>query len=97
MFGGDKDLVAEARNELERLFADANGLEGAQEWAGTVLTREAIDPASASLRAVRALRREDSRLGRVAARYLVETVAGRDPQTGRGSQPGRGHRRPLLS
>lgn len=97
MIGGDKDLAAQARGELERLFDGADGVEGAQAWAGGVLEREDIDPAAAPLRALRALRREDSRLGRVAARYLVETLAGRGSQTGPGPRPRRRPRRPLLS
>lgn len=91
MIGGNRDLGAQARRELEGLFAGSSGLERAQAWAGRVLEQEGADPARAPLRAAGVLRRAEGRLSRVAARYLVEMVAGRGQRAGH--DPGR----PLLS
>ena len=78
MIGG-ADPVGRARQELRELFPDDEDFEGAVEWGRQVLAAERIDVGSASLRSVRALRKNDRRLSRVAARYLAEAAAGKRP------------------
>lgn len=78
MIGG-ANPVGRARQELRQLFPDDEDFEGAVEWARRVFAAEQIDADSASLRSVRALRKNDRRLSRIAARYLAEAAAGKRP------------------
>ena len=88
MIGGDVDPVGEARKELTQLFPDDEGFEVAASWARGVLEGESLDPDAVSMRSVRALRKHDRRLSRVAARYLADTAAGKEPRSGgRGFNP----------
>lgn len=80
MIGGVTDPVGQAQEELRRLFPGKNGHDDAVAWARDVLAEAGLDPASAPLRSVRRLRRENRRLGLVAARYLADTAAGRRPK-----------------
>jgi len=79
MIGGTTDPAGRARKQLHRLFPDDPELSGAVSWARETLRSAALEPSTAPLRSMRALRRADRRLGVVAARYLVEEAAGRAP------------------
>lgn len=80
-----------AQKQLHRLFPDDPDLATATSWAVETLRNEALDPSASPLRSLRALRRADRRLGAVAARYLVETAAGRDPGSRRRPVPPNAH------
>lgn len=84
MIGGAVDPVGTARKELLQLFPDDEGFEAAASWARAVLESEGLDPDAVSLRSVRALRRHDRRLSRVAARYLADKASGKEPRGGGG-------------
>jgi hypothetical protein len=84
MIGGTADPVGRAQKELRRLFPEDPDLSGATAWARETLREAGLDASSAPLRSLRALRRADRRLGAVAARYLVQSAAGR-----LGERPGR--------
>lgn len=77
MIGGDQDLIAKARRELEQLFAAQDGTTGGTAWACGVLEAEGLSTTSVSLRTIRALRKHEPRLSRVAARYLADLATGR--------------------
>lgn len=84
MIGGDVDPVDAVRKELRQIFPHDEDLEAAAGWARGVLEGEGLDPDAVSLRSVRALRKHDRRLSRVAARYLADTAAGKEPRSGGG-------------
>lgn len=86
MIGSGRGPVERAQTQLHHLFPDDPELTGAMAWASRVLGDEQLDASASPLRSLRALRRADRRLGAVAARYLVEAVAGRAPGH---------HRRPI--
>ena len=65
-----------ARAQLEQLFSGPEGPEHATAWARAVLDEAGFDASRTPLRALRALRRADRRLSPIAARYLVDAVAG---------------------
>lgn len=79
MIGGVRRPSDHAVIKLETLFAEDGGVEGGIEWARTTLAAEGMDAKRRPLRAVRRLRRTDRRLSMIAARYLVDAVAGRYP------------------
>ena len=73
------DPVRHAQKQLSRLYAGDDAEQQARSWALGVLEGKGLDPARAPLRSLRALRRQDRRLGAVTARYLVDLAAGRSP------------------
>lgn len=81
MIGGVRRPSDHAVIELETLFAENGGVGGGIEWARTTLAAEGMDAKRRPwpLRAVRRLRRTERRLSIIAARYLVDAVAGRHP------------------
>ncbi|RCS78586.1 hypothetical protein CIK70_09880 [Brachybacterium alimentarium] len=79
MIGGVRRPNDHAVIELETLFAENGGVGGGIEWARTTLAAEGMDAKRRPLRAVRRLRRTERRLSIIAARYLVDAVAGRHP------------------
>lgn len=85
MIRGGSDPVRRAQKQLNRLYSGDDVEQQGRIWATEVLRARGLDPAAAPLRSLRALRREDRRLGLVTARYLVELAAGRTPvpHTGR--------------
>lgn len=80
MIGPQKGPVDRAEAELAKLFAEDGGVSGAIAWARTASAQSDSDPVAHPLRTLRELRRADKRLSAVAARYLVEAVAGREPR-----------------
>ncbi|WP_394214749.1 hypothetical protein [Brachybacterium vulturis] len=77
MIGSSQGPAERAEQQLRGLFPDDPALTAATTWASETLRSAQLDPSSAPLRSVRALRRADRRLGALAARYLVEAAAGR--------------------
>lgn len=87
MISSSLSPVQRAQKQLHRLFPEDPALHGAIAWATETLHAASLDPSSAPLRSLRALRRADPRLSTVAARFLVEAAAGHAPATG-GRRPG---------
>lgn len=84
MIGPRHTPTERAERQLARTFSDQEDpLVAARAWATSQLADAGIDPATRPMAAVRALRRADGRLGRVAARYLVDAAAGRPSSRGR--------------
>ena len=84
MIASSSTPVERAERRLRRLFPDDPALTGATAWASEVLSTAGLEARKAPLRSVRALRRGEPRLDAAAARYLVESVAGRRPSSDRG-------------
>lgn len=82
MIGPDLNMTGRAEQEIKALFAGDEVIATAVDWAREVLMKRGIDPSAQPLRAARALRRADRRLGMVAARYLADAAAGRQPRQG---------------
>lgn len=78
----------EAETIVKGLFADDKALDRADDWTRGVLEKDAIDPASQGLQAVRALRRADKRLSLPAAKLLL------DRANGTARSPGKQRRNP---
>ena len=74
MIGGASDPAVRAEQEIKALFAGDDVIAHAVDWARDVLMDKGIDPSAHPLRAIRALRRADRRLGLVPARYLVDAL-----------------------
>lgn len=91
MIGSARSPVERAEKQLHRLFPDDPDLTAATAWAAETLWNEALNPSASPLRCLRALRRADRRLGAVAARYLVESAAGRRPAPGHRPVPPTAH------
>lgn len=87
MIGAGVDPVDRAEQEIKALFAGDDVIGRAVDWARDVLMEKGIDPSAHPLRAVRALRREDRRLGLASARYLADAAGGRPPRRGRKRSP----------
>ncbi|MCT1776509.1 hypothetical protein [Brachybacterium sp. p3-SID957] len=87
MIGGAADPAARAEQEIKALFAGDDVIAHAVDWARGVLMDKGVDPSAHPLRAIRALRRADRRLGVVPARYLVDAAAGRPTRRGRARSP----------
>lgn len=83
MISSNRDPLQRAEQEVRGLFAEDSALQDGIDWARGVLSAAGIDPASQQLRAIRALRESDKRLSLIAARYLVDSAAGRTPGTRR--------------
>lgn len=81
MISDPRGPVRRAEQQLMRLHPGESGVEDAVEWARGVLAECGLDPATAPLRAMLRLRRQDRRLRLVTARYLVERAAGRTPSS----------------
>lgn len=80
MIGGAADPVGRAEQEIKALFAGDDVIADAADWARGVLMERGIDPSAHPMRAARALRRADRRLGHASARYLADAAAGRPPR-----------------
>lgn len=81
MISDAKGPVRRAEHQLKRLHPGENAVEDAVQWAREILAEGGPDPATAPLRAMHRLRKEDRRLRLITARYLVERAAGRAPST----------------
>ncbi|ATG53239.1 hypothetical protein CFK38_12515 [Brachybacterium vulturis] len=87
MIGSSQGPAERAQRQLHGLFPEDPALTAATTWATETLRSAQLDPSTAPLRSLRALRRADRRLGVLAARYLVEAAAGRPAAPGRRPHP----------
>lgn len=75
--GGWRKPAQEAELQVRGIFADDASLERGTAWAISVLQDADIDPHDQPVRAIKALRDADRRIGLAAGRFLVDLAAGK--------------------